>query len=197
MIKMENLKGGIKYLMFFLISCSSSSERKTYEVIFKNNVSRAEIKFYSVSIEKGIEMDFINDNGEKYKTKLIKKKNGLYDENGEIIFPFDSTNIVLSKSYLRPFIYKNIRYIKKKNYSINGQNYTVYIFSQHNKKDDSCESYFVDGFGFIGFRGFEDMSFYSIDSIKSILPKDILEVERKVFSDSLFIYKIPSEIPPK
>ncbi len=189
--KMASLMLGISIFFFLIVSCVHEKDNKA-KVVFRNNISGEEIKVWVDIIEDGLKMSFFNSENQNYELLLSKKQEGLF-EGEKQLFPFDSTNHAISDKYFPPFLYPNCEYIRKKKYIIRSNFYDVYIFSQYKNVDNGCESYFVDGFGFIGFRGFENNSYYYLDREKSSLPLDIIELEQKIFKDSLFIYKVPAE----
>lgn len=175
------------YILVFLVIFSCQRKETEKEYIYFST--------------KAVNIDTLNNKSAKYRVLLssdsiklfdnqdliVKAKynitdKGIYVVKNEklcLLYSFtDSTDIVRENELIPPF-YKRVRLVGKKDYQIKGEAKTVYHFVESGY-DETLDSYYMEGEGFICFYKYAEDSFLYLDTPNAI------ELSSQFLTDSTF-----------
>ena len=170
-------------LMFF--SCQRRETEKEYIYFFSKDLKidtlhNKAIKYKSILSSDSIKLFDNQSLITKFKYSITD--NGIYvvkDGTSSLLYSFtDSTNIVRPDGLIPPF-YKSVRLVDKKDYQLKGKKRTIYHFVESGY-DETLDSYYMDGEGFICFYKYADDNFIYLDT------PDAIELSSQFLTDSTF-----------
>lgn len=167
---MKKLFTLIIYILF--MSCSSKEELFEYSYI-SDTVDLESIETRKVVYKASIIGDsliIVNEDGLKNRFKYLKEKDGLYiikDGIKKILYPFELETEVIRDTSLVSTFYSEVKLIRKRKYFINEKEFVVYHYIE-NGYDDTIDSYYLEGEGFVCFYKFADNEFLYLNSPKAL-----------------------------
>lgn len=181
------MKNSLIYLLGFTVffSCHKIETERKYSYFSSTDLKidslhKKNVKFKSIISTDSVKL--FNDQGlmTQFKYSISDTSiNFVKDKKISILYSFtDSTNIARPNELL-PLFYKNVRLVNKKDYQINDKKKTIYHFIESGY-DETLDSYYLEGEGFICFYKYSDKHFLYLDSPNSI------EVSSQFLTDSTF-----------
>lgn len=123
-----------------------------------------------------------------FKEKYAKGK-GIYRIcNKELTFTHsfsDTVNSLKSCLFKKPFLNQYVLLVGIKSYNLQGKEYRLYHYAEHNNNQSSYDSYYLEGIGFICYYNFDRDDYVLCDStnIKSL---EIREITNELVRDTSF-----------
>jgi hypothetical protein len=134
--------------------------------------------------------------GNKYNESLKIKIDslGIYwrcSDHFVLTYHFDSLE---NQSYCKtspPFIYKNVYWVKKKNYLVKSKSYEIICYSEVSSSESYNSAYYLKGFGFICYYSYKVDKYILCDSISNVNfdCQILLKINESLIHDSTMFEK--------
>lgn len=186
------------YMLVFLVifSCQRGETEKEY-IYFStkdlkiDTLHNKAIKYKAILTSDSIKLFDNQSLITKFKYSIAD--DGIYvvkDRTSVLLYSFtDSINIVRPNGLIPPF-YKSVRLVDKRDYQLKDKKRTIYHFVESGY-DETLDSYYMEGEGFICFYKYAEDSFLYLDS------PDAIELSSQFLNDSTFFAMLKMRIIDK
>lgn len=198
------MRSHLLVMMFLIVACQRNEQQLYYSFYGKNDSLIEKNKYVQVSQSKSANQWLVHLSGKDYNESFTMKldSSGLFrlcNTNFLATHHFDSVqNEAFCKSS-PPFLNKNVSWIKKQRYVIEGSPYDLFCYSENSGSEISYSSYYLKGLGFLCYYNYQEDKYILCDSISGV--NFDLQILRKLgdvlIHDSTTFEKYVVKRPPK
>lgn len=160
-------------LFLFALSCKENKEHIEYSYFYTkelklDSLANKTTTYKAILINDTLKLYHLNDLIQKSKYKISDE--GIYidtNRNLQLLYSFNNKAEIKRAENLLPFFYKSVKLTDRKDYYLKNEKFTIYHFIEKGG-DETLDSYYLKGEGFICFYKYADDKFLYLNSPKAI-----------------------------